>query len=151
MDQCQCLEVREKARKLMFFVMSLCLSDHKVLHNITSSSSFFSISLRFSRFFRSYFVFQIFGVFLFTFSYPTRTHGIIVNYRLNSLIFSQNTKASTFVTYKRISMEYLKTCWKLICCPPGSQQVRKKLLFQSYTCWGSLQFWWNLSSLNIQI
>ena len=25
----------------MFFVMSLCLSDHKVLHNIASSSSFF--------------------------------------------------------------------------------------------------------------
>ena len=41
----------------MFFVKSLRLSDHKVLHNITSSS-FFSISLRFSR---SYFVLQIFG------------------------------------------------------------------------------------------
>ena len=33
----------------------LCLCDHMVLHNITSSSSFFSISLWFSRFFRSYF------------------------------------------------------------------------------------------------
>ena len=39
----------------MFFVMSLRLSDHKVLHNIASSSSFFR--------FRSYFVLQIFGEF----------------------------------------------------------------------------------------
>ena len=31
--------------------MSLRLSDHKVLHNIASSSSFFAISLGFSRFF----------------------------------------------------------------------------------------------------
>ena len=62
LDQWRRLEVREKARKLMFFVMSLRLSDHKVLHNIVSSSSFFSISLGFSRFFRSYFVLQTFGV-----------------------------------------------------------------------------------------
>ena len=62
MDQCRRLKVREKARKLMFFVMSLRLSDHKVLRDIASSSSFFSISLGFSRFFRSYFVLQIFGV-----------------------------------------------------------------------------------------
>ena len=41
LDQCRRLEVREMARKLMFFVMSLRLSDHKVLHNIASSSSFF--------------------------------------------------------------------------------------------------------------
>ena len=34
------LEVREKARNV--FVMSLRLSDHKVLHNITTSSSFFA-------------------------------------------------------------------------------------------------------------
>ena len=38
--------------------MSLRLSDHDVLHNI-ASSSIFSISLEFSRFFLSYFVFQI--------------------------------------------------------------------------------------------
>ena len=43
----------------MLFVMSLRLSDHEVLHNIASSSIFFSISLGFSLFFRSYFVFQI--------------------------------------------------------------------------------------------
>ena len=41
LDQCRRLEVREKARKLLFFVMSLRLSDHKVLHNIASSASFF--------------------------------------------------------------------------------------------------------------
>ena len=35
----------------MFFVMSLRLSDHKVLHNIASSLSFFAISLGFYRFF----------------------------------------------------------------------------------------------------
>ena len=34
LDQCRRLEVREKARKFLFFVMSLRLSDHKVLHNI---------------------------------------------------------------------------------------------------------------------
>ena len=60
LDQCRRLEVREKARNV--FVMSLRLSDYKVLHNIASSSSFFSISLEFSRFFRSYFILQIFGV-----------------------------------------------------------------------------------------
>ena len=32
-----------------------CLSDHKVLHNIASSSSFFAISLGFSHYFCSYF------------------------------------------------------------------------------------------------
>ena len=45
----------------MFFVMTLRLSDHtEVLHNIASSSSFFSISLGFSHFFRSYFELQNF-------------------------------------------------------------------------------------------
>ena len=61
LDQCRRLEVREKAGNV-FFVTSLHLSDHKVLHNISSLSSFFSISLPFSRFVRSYFVLQIFGV-----------------------------------------------------------------------------------------
>ena len=41
LDQCRRLEVREKARKFLFFVMSLRLSDHKVLHNIAPSSIFF--------------------------------------------------------------------------------------------------------------
>ena len=40
------LEVREKARNA--FVMSLRLSDHKVLHNIASSSSFFDFARIFS-------------------------------------------------------------------------------------------------------
>ena len=53
LDQFRRLEVREKARNVI--VMSLRLSDNKVLHNIASSSSF-SISLVFSLFFRSYFV-----------------------------------------------------------------------------------------------
>ena len=39
MDQCRRLEVREKARNV--YVMSLRLSDHKMLHKIASSSSFF--------------------------------------------------------------------------------------------------------------
>ena len=44
----------------MFFVMSLRVSDHKVLHNIDRIFiKFFSISLGFSRFFRSYFGLQI--------------------------------------------------------------------------------------------
>ena len=49
-DQCRCLEVCEKARNE--FVMSLRLSDHKVVtqHRIFK---FFSISLGFARFFPS--------------------------------------------------------------------------------------------------
>ena len=50
LDHFQSLEIREQVRNV--FVMSLRLSDHEVLHNIASSSTFF----RFSRFFRSYFV-----------------------------------------------------------------------------------------------
>jgi len=63
LDQFRRLEVHEKARNVFFSVMSLRLSDHKVVitqHRIFIK--FFSISLRFSRFFRSYFVLQIFGV-----------------------------------------------------------------------------------------
>ena len=40
LDHCRRLEVLEKAINI-FFVMSLILSDHKVLHNIASSTSFF--------------------------------------------------------------------------------------------------------------
>ena len=40
MDQCRRLEVREKARNV-FCDEPVRLSDHKVLHNIASSSSFF--------------------------------------------------------------------------------------------------------------
>ena len=47
----------------MFFVTSLRLSDHEAVSvhetTIASSSFFFSISLGFCPFFRSYFVFQI--------------------------------------------------------------------------------------------
>ena len=43
----------------MFFVMSPCLSDHKVLHKIASSSSFFQFRWDFRAFFAriSYFKF----------------------------------------------------------------------------------------------
>ena len=49
----------------MFFVMSLRLSDHKVLHNIASSSSFFRFRLDFLAFFAriSYFKFLEFKEF----------------------------------------------------------------------------------------
>ena len=46
LDQFRRLQVREKARNV--FVMSLPLSNHKVLHNIASSSSFFDFVLVFS-------------------------------------------------------------------------------------------------------
>ena len=59
LDQCRRLEVREKARNV--FVMSLHLSDHKVVTQHRILIKFFSISLRFSSFFRSYFVLQILG------------------------------------------------------------------------------------------
>ena len=35
LDQCRRLEVREMARKLMFFVMGLSLSDHMVVYSIS--------------------------------------------------------------------------------------------------------------------
>ena len=55
LDQFRRLEVREKARNVL--VMSLRLSDQKVLHNIPSIViKFFSFSLGFARFFSSYFV-----------------------------------------------------------------------------------------------
>ena len=65
LDQCLRLEVREKARKFLFFVMSLRLSDHKVLHNIASSSSFFLFRSDFLAFFApiSYFNFLEFKEF----------------------------------------------------------------------------------------
>ena len=65
LDQCRRLEVREMARKLMFFVMSLRLSDDKVLHNIASSSSFFRCLSDFLAFFApiSYFKFLEFKEF----------------------------------------------------------------------------------------
>ena len=46
LDQFRRLEVREKARNV--FVKSLRLSDHKVLHNIASSSGFFDFARIFS-------------------------------------------------------------------------------------------------------
>ena len=45
---------------MFFFVMSLRVSDHKVLHHIDRIFvKFFSISLGFARYFRSYFGLQI--------------------------------------------------------------------------------------------
>ena len=46
LDQFRSLEVRKKVRNV--FVMSLRLSDHQVLHNIASSSSFFDLASVFS-------------------------------------------------------------------------------------------------------
>ena len=42
----------------MFFVMSLRLSDHKLLHNIASSSSFFRFRSDFLAFFASFSYFK---------------------------------------------------------------------------------------------
>ena len=50
LDQCQPLEVREKARNV-FCDEPVSLSDHKVLHNIASSSSFFRFHSDFHAFF----------------------------------------------------------------------------------------------------
>ena len=65
LDQCRRLEVREKARKFLFFVMSLRLSDHEVLHNIAPSSIFFRFRSDFLAFFAriSYFKFLEFKEF----------------------------------------------------------------------------------------
>ena len=48
LDQFRSSEVREKVKNV--FVMSLRLSDHQVLHNIASSSSFFDFARIFSLF-----------------------------------------------------------------------------------------------------
>ena len=48
LDQFRSLEIRKKVRNV--FVMSLRLSDHQVLHNIASSSSFFDFARIFSLF-----------------------------------------------------------------------------------------------------
>ena len=65
LDQCRRLEVREMARKSMFFVMSLHLSDHKMLDNIASSSRFIGFRSDFLAFFAriSYFKFLEFKEF----------------------------------------------------------------------------------------
>ena len=55
LDEFQRLEVRGKARNV--FVMSLFLSDHKVLHNVS-----FDFALSFSLFFARISYFKIFGV-----------------------------------------------------------------------------------------
>ena len=47
-DHFRSLEIREKVRNV--FVMSLRLSDHEVLHNIASSSTFFDFARIFSLF-----------------------------------------------------------------------------------------------------
>ena len=51
LDQCRRLEVREKARNF-FCDEPVRLSDHMVLHNIASSSSFFRFRSDFLAFFR---------------------------------------------------------------------------------------------------
>ena len=101
--------------------MSLRLSDHKVLHNIASSSSFFSIFARvfslFSLVFRTSNFWSLKNVikqllhsrfldiiglwptrryaprWLFTISYPTPAHGIIVKYSLSKLSLQKVTFA----------------------------------------------------------
>ena len=80
----------------MFFVMSLCVSDHKVVTQPRIFIKFFSISLGFSRtsnvwslrslikqLFHSHLLdmrLVIAPRWLFTISYPTRAHGTIVKY-----------------------------------------------------------------------
>ena len=106
LDQFRSLEVREKVRNV--FVMSLRLSDHQVLHNIASSSSFFDFArifslfllvfrtfklLEFKEFNKTIIPFALVGYetgysqlgamrLIFTISYPTCAHGIIVKYPL---------------------------------------------------------------------
>ena len=100
LDQCRRLEVGEKARNI-FCAEPTCLRPQGVTqHRIFVK--FFSISLGFARFFSSYFGLQILVLkefnktiipfalvgfetcyaprWLFTISYPTRIHGIIVKY-----------------------------------------------------------------------
>ena len=51
LDQCRRLEVRQKARNVFFCDEPVRLSDHKVLLNIASSSSFFRFRQGFLAFF----------------------------------------------------------------------------------------------------
>ena len=97
LNQFRRLEVREKARNAL--VLSLRLSDHKVLHNIAFSSSFFDSAKIFSLFslvFRTFKLLEFkefnkiiiplalvgyetgysqLGATLFTISYPTRSRN----------------------------------------------------------------------------
>ena len=90
MDQCRRFEMREKARNVFFCdepasVCSQGITQHRIF------IKFFSVSLGFSRFFRSNLVLQIYlnnystracWIWLVTISYPTRAHGIIVKYSI---------------------------------------------------------------------
>ena len=58
LDQCRRLEVREKARNV-FCDEPVRLSDHKVLHNIASSSSFLRFRSDFLAFFARISYFKI--------------------------------------------------------------------------------------------
>ena len=60
LDQCRHLEAREKARNVFRDEPRSVLPQGVTQHRIFIK--FFSISRGFSRFFRSYFVLQIFGV-----------------------------------------------------------------------------------------
>ena len=60
LDQFRRLEVCEKVR--IVFVMRLRLSDHKALHNIASSSSFFDFTWVFWFFFARISYVQTFGI-----------------------------------------------------------------------------------------
>ena len=109
-DQCRRLQVREKARNV--FVMSLRLSDHKVVTQRRISSSFFRFRSDFLTFCARILYFKFLdlrnlikqllhshlldmrlhgysqlGTTLFTISYPTRAHGIIVNYYVNQCLY----------------------------------------------------------------
>jgi len=59
LDQCQRLEVREKARNVFCEEPTSVWPQGVIQHRIFIN--FFSMLLGFSRFFRSYFVLQIFG------------------------------------------------------------------------------------------
>ena len=80
LDQCRHLEVCEKARNVSF-VMSPRLSDHKVLHNI-ASSSFFRFRSDFLTFFAriSYFKFLEFKEFNKTIIIPFALVGYDTGY-----------------------------------------------------------------------
>ena len=90
--------------KKCFFVMSLRLSYHKVLRNIASSSQVYFLTffarisyfnfLEFREFNKIIIPFALVGYetgysyWLFTISYPTRAHGIIVNYSLQVVLLN---------------------------------------------------------------
>ena len=136
--------------------MTLRLPDHtEVLHNIATSSSFFSISLGFSPFLRAYFELQNFWSLrnlikqlfhsrlldirpVIANSYPTRGHGIIVNYSWYICISNYDIRPQTSLmtqgTHLRNDSFSLHIGWIYIYICSGMVDFKVNVIFMIKIC-----------------